>query len=52
MIRTNRFVENHDEPRAIVKLGTDYKANVAALLLYSLPGAKFINHGFLHFILK
>lgn len=42
----NHFVENHDEPRAVSKFGNkDYVANVAALLSYTLPGAKFIFHG-------
>lgn len=42
----NHFVENHDEPRAVAKFGgKDYVANVAALLSYTLPGAKFIFHG-------
>jgi len=39
-------VENHDEPRAIVKFaGKDYIANVAATMAYAIPGARFINHG-------
>lgn len=43
---SNRFVENHDEVRAIEKFGgKDYVANVAAMISYTLPGAKFINHG-------
>ena len=43
---SNHFVENHDEPRAISKFsGKDYIANIAAMISYTLPGAKFINHG-------
>jgi len=45
MQKCSHFVENHDEPRAVEKFGTDYQANVAALISYTLPGAKFINHG-------
>ncbi|CAD8083789.1 unnamed protein product [Paramecium sonneborni] len=43
---SNHFVENHDEPRAIIKFsGKDYISCVAALMSYSIPGARFINHG-------
>lgn len=43
---SNHFVENHDEVRAVVKFSNkDYIAAVAALMSYTIPGARFINHG-------
>ena len=41
----NHFVENHDEPRAVALFNSDVVANAAALVAYTLPGAKFIFHG-------
>lgn len=43
--KSNHFIENHDEPRAVALFGADYIANTAAMIAYTLPGAKFINDG-------
>lgn len=39
-----RFIENHDEPRAITSLGLD-RSQLGALLVATLPGAKLWHEG-------
>jgi glycosidase len=39
-----RFIENHDEPRAIRHLG-DQKSLAAATVIYTLPGMRFLHQG-------
>ena len=42
--KLTRFLENHDEPRSIQYLGIE-KQKAAAVLTFSLPGAKLIHEG-------
>eukprot|EP01086_Lenisia_limosa_P003052 TRINITY_DN17234_c0_g1_i2.p1 TRINITY_DN17234_c0_g1~~TRINITY_DN17234_c0_g1_i2.p1 ORF type:complete len:521 (+),score=120.58 TRINITY_DN17234_c0_g1_i2:25-1563(+) len=42
---TAHFVENHDEQRAVVEFGSAEQSFAAAVLVYGLPGIRFINHG-------
>lgn len=39
--KTARFIENHDEDRAVKVFGSVSKANAAALATYTLPGLRF-----------
>lgn len=36
-----RFIENHDEPRAVQVFGSPWRANAAALVCMTLPGLRF-----------
>ncbi len=42
--RLVRFIENHDEPRAMTELGPE-RARAAAVLALTLPGAKLYHEG-------
>jgi len=39
-----RFIENHDEPRAITKFGEE-RSSAAAIIAMTLPGARLIHEG-------
>lgn len=39
------FVENHDEPRALVHFGGEKKASATAGLVLTLPGPRLVWHG-------
>ncbi len=39
-----RFIENHDEPRAIVEFGRE-KSRAAAVIAMTIPGARFVQDG-------
>jgi hypothetical protein len=42
--RSLRFIENHDEPRAVTALGVS-KSRAAAVLTLTLPGARLLHEG-------
>ncbi len=42
--RSLRFIENHDEPRAVTALGV-HKSRPAAVLTLTLPGARLVHDG-------
>jgi glycosidase len=39
-----RFIENHDEPRAVSQFGPE-KSLAAATVIYTIPGMRFLHHG-------
>jgi len=39
------FLSNHDQDRVMSVLGDDYKARIAANILFTLPGAPYIYYG-------
>lgn len=39
-----RFIENHDEPRAVVEFGRE-KSRAAAVVAMTVPGARFVQDG-------
>ena len=43
--KTLSFIENHDEPRAVAKFGDWVKADSAAIVAFTLPGAKLLFDG-------
>jgi len=40
-VHAARFIENHDEPRAVAFFGSTWRADAAALVTYTLPGMRF-----------
>ena len=42
--KTARFIENHDELRAVEKFGLE-KSRAAALIALTLPGARLVHEG-------
>jgi len=45
IIKTAKFVENHDEGRAVIEFKSVERANAAALITFTLPGISFHHHG-------
>ena len=43
-LRSLRFLENHDEERAVVEFGKE-KSKAAAIIISTIPGARFYNDG-------
>ncbi len=42
--RSVRFIENHDEPRAVTAFGRE-RSLAAAVILCTIPGLRFLHHG-------